>query len=96
VQGVYTYSFAGVKPGDYYILAGTDSDNDGLICETGEACGGYPTVDLLQVLTVTDANRDDLDFTTGFSANMGLATPALVEWLGGSSISRLPGKRVGR
>ena len=51
---------------------------------------------LLQVLTVTDANRDDLDFTTGFSANMGLATPALVEWLGGSSISRLPGKRVGR
>jgi serine protease len=40
-KGQYHYSFVGVSPGNYRIVAGTDSDNDGKVCDRGEACGEY-------------------------------------------------------
>lgn len=36
------YLFDRVSTGEYYIAAGTDMNNDGYICEDGEACGLYP------------------------------------------------------
>ena len=46
------------------MIAGTDLDNDGYICQRGEACGGYPVLDAVldgQQLQLT-GNRSDLDF----------------------------------
>lgn len=57
----YRFNFPRVPTGRYQIFAGTDFDNDLFICDAGEACGAYLTID--QPLTVTiDADRDDLDF----------------------------------
>lgn len=58
----YEFSFPDISAGSYQIFAGTDLDNDLLICDEGEACGAYLTID--QPLTVNfDRNRDDLNFS---------------------------------
>ncbi|MEE4110936.1 MAG: S8 family serine peptidase [Halieaceae bacterium] len=57
----YRFSFGTVAASRYQIYAGTDLDNDLLICDPGEACGAYLTID--QPLTVEiDRDRSDLDF----------------------------------
>lgn len=41
-DGKYSFAFVPVPNGRYYIVATTDRDNDGLICDASEACGRYP------------------------------------------------------
>ncbi len=38
----YRYRFTDVAPGRYEIVASTDRDADGAICDVGESCGAYP------------------------------------------------------
>jgi serine protease len=63
--GSYSYAFSEVPAGTYAIFAGSDSDNDLFICDPGEACGAYRTIDQPILLEV---NRDqlDLDFSIGY------------------------------
>jgi serine protease len=69
-NGSYDYAFTDIPSGSYFIVAGTDSDNDFFICDTGEACGGYPIVnDPAEI--VVDGDRTGLDFATGFEVNLG-------------------------
>lgn len=57
----FEFAFSNVPAGLYQLFAGTDLDNDLLICDAGEACGAYLTID--QPLTINfDRNRDDIDF----------------------------------
>lgn len=65
-DGRYVYEFKDVAPGTYEILAGTDADNDSVICDAGEACGGYLSADPRKPIMV-DSDLEGLDFTTGFS-----------------------------
>lgn len=65
VNGRYSYSLSAVPAGDYFIGAGTDSDNDLSICDEGEACGAFPTLADPAVITVS-SDRSELDFITGF------------------------------
>ena len=63
--GRYSFQFEDVDEGEFLIIAGTDSDYDLLICDTGEACGAFPTTESIQSVVV---ERDrNLDFVTGFS-----------------------------
>ena len=60
--GTYRYSLAGLTASKIVVVAGTDYDNDGIICARGEACGAYPVLGA-QVTPVTlTGNRNDLDF----------------------------------
>jgi len=68
-NGRYDYTFDGVGAGQYRIFAGSDSDNDNLICDSGEACGAFRTLDAPEILTV-NADRGDLDFISGFPVNL--------------------------
>jgi serine protease len=43
--GTYPYQFTGIAPGEYELVAGTDADNDLFICDAGEACGAWLTID---------------------------------------------------
>jgi serine protease len=69
------YAFSDViaaKPGNalsghYLIVAGTDNDNDGFICDAGEACGAYPTLDLRRPEPF-DTNTVLESFSSGFQA----------------------------
>lgn len=73
VRGSYRYQLDGVAPGNYYLLAGTDLDNDFIVCDPGEACGMYPTRGAPGVINVVDRNLTNIDFTTGFYSNLNAA-----------------------
>lgn len=40
--GEQPYVFENLRAGRYAVVAGTDNDNDGTICDPGEACGLFP------------------------------------------------------
>lgn len=42
-QGRYSFAFPGLQPGSYFVVAGSDNDNDLTICDAGEACAVYPS-----------------------------------------------------
>lgn len=86
--GHYTYRFTGVDPGQYFVYAGTDDDNDSTICDRGEACGSYPTLDQPTVLDV-QGNETGLDFLTGFGLRLGAAGTEASD----GGIARQPGPR---
>lgn len=81
--GVYAWSFAGVPDGDYLVVAGTDSDDDGLICDAGEACGAWPTLGVPTAVTVAGASVTGLDFLAGFEVSLGGASAGPVAAGGG-------------
>ncbi|GAB5413788.1 MAG: hypothetical protein Cons2KO_13910 [Congregibacter sp.] len=61
----YRYAMPPARAGNYQLYAGTDLDNDLIICDAGEACGSYLTID--QPLTVSiGRDRDDLDFAVEY------------------------------
>jgi len=72
VNGEYPYTFSNVPAGTYRIVAGTDADNDGYICDPGEACGGYVA---LGQLTPVDLRTDrrGLDFSSGYDVLLNVA-----------------------
>jgi serine protease len=65
----YDYRFTGVAAGTYKIFAGTDSNNDGLIGDPGEAFGAYLTVDQPVSIHISQ-DTANLDFTTGFAPSL--------------------------
>jgi serine protease len=60
-SGDYAFDFGEVPAGTYQIYAGTDLDNDFLICDPGEACGAWLTIDQPQSITLA-SDREDVDF----------------------------------
>jgi serine protease len=77
-NGTYDYTFPGVPFGMYHIRAGSDLDNDDLLCELGEACGAYPTMDIISQHITVDGSVDvmtGLDFTSEFSVNLSVGAP---------------------
>ena len=76
-EGLYEFEFESVPVGHYYITAGSDVDNDGLVCGYGESCGMYPNMESFEIFHVT-RDRDDLDFDVGlYSANDFLSIQSL-------------------
>jgi serine protease len=69
LNGEYSYSITGVEPGDYYLLSGSDLDNNSFICEAGESCGSYPTLGDAAVISV-DRDMTNLDFDISFDQNL--------------------------
>ncbi|MGB1142303.1 MAG: serine protease, partial [Halioglobus sp.] len=85
-NGRYPFTFADITAGNYQIFAGTDSDNDLLICDDGEACGSWLTTDQPQSFEL-NADRDDLDFAVDFQVALPrTATPGSMR----KGIARLP------
>ena len=68
-NGEYTFTINNVPNGEYRLFAGTDSDNDDFLCDGGEACGAYPTLDQPERLLV-NANRSGLVFLSSFRLNL--------------------------
>ena len=64
-EGQYKFSFTDLPTGRYRVVAGSDADNDLFICDAGEACGAWLTVD--QPLEINlDANREDINFPVDY------------------------------
>lgn len=65
-SGNYSFSFEDVPEGEYLLVGGSDLDNNGVICEPGEACAEYPTNGLPQVIVKGDSALTGLTMTTSF------------------------------
>lgn len=63
--GNYRYEFTDVVPGVYFILAGSDPDNDGETGAPGEALGVYPTRDSIDVVIV-NRSYTGIDFSAAY------------------------------
>ena len=66
----YDYRTPELPGGSYIVLAGTDRDDDGLICDPGEACGVWRTIDSRQPVDVDGDQKGinivvSLDLITG-------------------------------
>jgi serine protease len=84
-DGTYAYRFSGLASGDTVVIyAGTDPNNDGYICDDGEVCGAYLSLDQPVVITV-DADMDNIDFTTDINLSLSTSTQ--------SAAARLPLQR---
>ena len=68
-NGLYTYTFTDVDPGSYQIIAGTDFDNDLFVCDGGESCGVYQTVESPTTIAVNQ-DMSGLDFATSYRLNI--------------------------
>jgi len=73
-NGVLHFQFADVAPGSYKIVAGSDIDNDKLICQLAEICGGYPVINRLSLIDVINTDINGLDFTVDILANFGISS----------------------
>jgi serine protease len=63
----YRYEFSEVPIGSYFVVAGTDADGDGLICESGEFCGAFPVVDEPRAVAVDEGQTaPGVDFPLTF------------------------------
>ncbi len=73
-KGEYRFAIDAVAPGDYFIFAGSDMDQDGILCDPGEACGALRTLDLPELVTVTDGDKSSLNFGTAYLVDFGSAS----------------------
>ncbi len=62
----YRFAFDQVEPGEYFLIAGTDIDNNGLICENGEACAEYPVNGLPEKIVIGDEPLGGVRLSTSF------------------------------
>jgi serine protease len=72
-NGVYAYQFSDVDAGNYMLVAGSDADNNGSICDIGEACGVYGGLQNPTVLPVT-GSVTGRDFFSGFLTSISAAS----------------------
>ena len=66
-NSIYDYVLSNVEPGLYNLYTGTDNDNDGHICDWGEACGIYLTMSAPKLISV-NSDFTGLNFSTSFKA----------------------------
>lgn len=51
-SGELRYSIDRIVPGAYLIMAGSDIDADGFICQPGETCGAFPAFEAREPITI--------------------------------------------
>jgi len=68
-SGIYDFTFNNLNVGSYKIFAGTDFNNDGFICDSGEACGAFLTLARPSSVDITQESREGIEFGTGFNIN---------------------------
>jgi serine protease len=62
-EGVYQLDLSGIAPGTYALVVGSDMDNDNFICDAGEACGAYPTLNEEEPIEVSENASYSLDIS---------------------------------
>ncbi len=65
----YPFEFTKIPSGEYEIVAGTDADNDFFICDAGEACGAWLTVDQ-PIRIKLDSDITNLDFPVEYLVSL--------------------------
>jgi len=69
----YQFARPNLPEGDYEIWAGTDNDNDFFICDDGETCGAYQTMDEPIVLEVRQ-DQTGINFSSDYQISLRTAS----------------------
>jgi serine protease len=75
-SGLYPFEFQNVSYGKYWVYAGSDFNNDGVICDAGEACGAYIALDQPMELEVT-TDLAGINFGTDYNIDLPAGLSAL-------------------
>lgn len=67
------YTFLEVPAGEFLVIAGSDIDADGFICQSAESCGAYPSLALRQPVSVQGIDLSGLDFVADILGNFSAA-----------------------
>jgi serine protease len=70
-NGEYHWALNDLPAGRYRIVAGSDMDDDGFLCDAGESCGAYRTLDAAETIDVEPAVTPEIsgiDFVSEFRA----------------------------
>ena len=87
-EGKYRYHIRGLKKGRYLVSTGSDLDLDDFICEPGESCGQYPTLEQPKVVIVSEEQSSaTANMAVGYS-NMSRANSSV------NTVENKPGLRV--
>jgi serine protease len=65
LDGEYHWAINDLPPGDYKLVAFSDADYDGQVCDIGEACGAYPTIDQPGVIDL-QTDMTALDYSLNY------------------------------
>lgn len=57
-QGVYNYQVTGLGKGRYFVVTGSDLDLDDVVCDAGESCGQYPTLNTRVAVEITEQQSE--------------------------------------
>lgn len=67
-KGEYFYQITDIKKGRYLVSTGSDLDFDNVICDAGESCGQYPTLEQPKIITISeDTPFLELDMSVNYS-----------------------------
>jgi len=69
VESNYSIYLNSNPPGKYYLLVGSDIDNDMSVCDAGEVCQFYPLTSQASEIEVSSQNVQLGSFTMGFPGN---------------------------
>jgi serine protease len=75
VEGEYSWQINDLPSGNYQLVAFTDADNDGRVCDPGEACGSYLTTDQPILIQLQDDDLAGLDFPLSFGVDVDPTDP---------------------
>ena len=70
-NGEYRWTLNDLPAGSYRIVAGSDMDDDNFICDAGESCGAFRTLDAAERISVDPATMPEItgiDFVAEFRA----------------------------
>jgi len=68
-EGKYPFEFNDIARGEYELITGTDADNDLFICDAGEACGAWLTLDQ-PIRIQLESDIDDIDFPVEYLVSL--------------------------
>lgn len=66
------FSFSQVPQGRYIIVAGTNIDNDGYICQLGEGCAVYPSSSQITPIDTQVPGTIDIEMTANIVSSQGI------------------------
>jgi len=67
INGEYNYSFSGLAAGYYYLQAGSDIDNDYIVCDLGESCAAWPVLAEPEAIKL-ESNLSEVNFTASINS----------------------------
>ncbi|MDG4554067.1 MAG: S8 family serine peptidase [Candidatus Competibacter sp.] len=68
-DGGYAFTLSDIPAGAYQLFTGSDANNDLFVCDAGESCGAYLTLDAPVTVEVTQ-DLSGLDFVSGYTVKL--------------------------